>query len=62
MEFPQSIPVPVFDRTGKYIGHGLHDTEWLMVNDDYEITLDDVEEIINLSDPCKPESYYQVIR
>ena len=56
----------VLDSTGKYQGIGYSDPDDLERfivendNDTFEITIWDVDSVINLSDPCRPPNYYKL--
>jgi len=63
MKFPKPTENIVFDKSGKYIGHCIYNDDHLLVDDDYEISIEDAEYIINLmGDTCMPSSYYKLIR
>jgi len=54
---------PIWKGEGEYLGLGYISGDYLMVHHssgDYEIPLDQVEQIINFSDTSKPSGYYRV--
>ena len=63
MAFEPQI-MAVYDKTGEYIGTGClldyGEGVVLLVNENYEVPVDQIEHIINFSDKHKPSGYYRI--
>ena len=50
----------VYNVSGAYIGKGYISGDWIRINEDYEISANEITEIINFTDPTKPANYYRI--
>ena len=63
INWPEFEPLIVLTQRGKYLGTGYINGDYLTINPDdgfaWEIPLNQITHVLNISDPCFPPSYYR---